>query len=277
MSIIRLKPPRGSFLDISHPLSKGLIGYWIFNEGVGKKVYNLTRWKHAWHDGTITSVAASPWVAGPDGYNIYFNSAGPDWVDCGGSMISANPYTMIGYGQVILGNNYTFFSISQKSVAANYATIYHSATNLWRFDDRGAATAFCQANNTATGYYQMAGVCRANNNRSLFINGLSVNSTSTSTAWNTSRDKTTIGVLYRSNAATTNPSNGNFSYAMLYNRALLSSEILSIYNDPYQMLKKPEYDYLNFLNSLFDSNQEQKFKQSTNKGIMRGNLTGIIK
>jgi len=37
----RTKPPAGYQLDYSHPLVRGLVGCWLFNEGAGDKIVNL--------------------------------------------------------------------------------------------------------------------------------------------------------------------------------------------------------------------------------------------
>ena len=37
-----VKPPRGARLDPGHPLSRGVVGYWLFNEGVGGRVNDLS-------------------------------------------------------------------------------------------------------------------------------------------------------------------------------------------------------------------------------------------
>ena len=38
-----LKPPLGSQLNYSHPLSQGLVGCWLMNEGGGKILTDLSR------------------------------------------------------------------------------------------------------------------------------------------------------------------------------------------------------------------------------------------
>ena len=36
------KPMLGSQLDFSHPLNKGLVGFWLMNEGHGNKIQDLS-------------------------------------------------------------------------------------------------------------------------------------------------------------------------------------------------------------------------------------------
>lgn len=38
----RVKPPFGAQLDPEHPLSRGLVGCWLFNEGMGNRISDLT-------------------------------------------------------------------------------------------------------------------------------------------------------------------------------------------------------------------------------------------
>lgn len=70
------KPPIGAKLNYGHPLAKGLIGCWLFNEGSGNKVFDYSG---NGNHGTITNVAAqsatSGWNAGPDGAALLFDGS----------------------------------------------------------------------------------------------------------------------------------------------------------------------------------------------------------
>lgn len=52
-----LKPTRGIQLDKSHPLVRGLVLFWVFNEGSGKRVFDLSG--HG-HTGTLVGM---PWIS----------------------------------------------------------------------------------------------------------------------------------------------------------------------------------------------------------------------
>ena len=48
------KPPLGIQIDWSNPITKGLVGCWLFNEGSGDKVYDLSG---NGNTGTLTGMA----------------------------------------------------------------------------------------------------------------------------------------------------------------------------------------------------------------------------
>ncbi len=50
----QLKPTRGICLNRSHPLSRGLVGFWLFNEGSGGQVFDLSGYGNT---GTLTGLA----------------------------------------------------------------------------------------------------------------------------------------------------------------------------------------------------------------------------
>jgi hypothetical protein len=66
------KPGPGSEIDWGHPLSRGLVGCWLFNEGAGKLSSNLVGM------GRATFNAGVLWKNG----GIYFPGTSVDWVTC---------------------------------------------------------------------------------------------------------------------------------------------------------------------------------------------------
>jgi len=78
------KPLRGTQLDKSHPLNRGLVGFWLFNEGDGKKAQDLSGNDN---HGTLKNMAFPPtptsgWNAGRKGVGLSFDGSN-DYVDCG--------------------------------------------------------------------------------------------------------------------------------------------------------------------------------------------------
>lgn len=88
------KPPIGSKLNYGHPLTRGLIGCWLFNEGSGDKVFDCSKLSN---HGTINGVAAqssiSGWDGGPDGPVILFDGS--------------NDYIRMELNKTIMGNKPT--------------------------------------------------------------------------------------------------------------------------------------------------------------------------
>jgi hypothetical protein len=65
-----VKPPCWRRINHSHPLAKGLVGYWIFNENTGNKVSDLSGQDN---NGTINGAL---WVPGKDGPALSFSGIG---------------------------------------------------------------------------------------------------------------------------------------------------------------------------------------------------------
>lgn len=68
-----LKPPLGSFIDWNSPVTKGLIGYWLLNEGAGNKVQDIVKY----HTGSMVSfnnTSTSGWGQGKWGPCLAFDA-----------------------------------------------------------------------------------------------------------------------------------------------------------------------------------------------------------
>jgi hypothetical protein len=71
------KPPLGAKINWSHPLSKGIVGCWLFNEGMGDKVYDSSG---NGNTGTLTNFShpatvTSGWNPGKFGRAINFDGS----------------------------------------------------------------------------------------------------------------------------------------------------------------------------------------------------------
>ena len=76
------KPPLGVGLDFTHPLAQGLVGCWLFNEGSGDKVNDLSGNGNV---GTLQNMAfpstvVSGWNPGKDGPALAFNAGASNYV-----------------------------------------------------------------------------------------------------------------------------------------------------------------------------------------------------
>jgi len=84
----QLKPTRGIRLNKSHPLARGLVGCWLFNEGSGGQVYDLSG---NGGDGTITGAV---WSAGKFGSALDFDG-GTDVISVGSKAVIDNILSLI--------------------------------------------------------------------------------------------------------------------------------------------------------------------------------------
>lgn len=70
-----IKPPFGARLKLDHPLARGLVGCWLFNEGSGDKAYDYSG---QGNHGTLANmndppISISGWIAGPHGGALVFD------------------------------------------------------------------------------------------------------------------------------------------------------------------------------------------------------------
>ncbi len=115
------KPPIGTQLDFTNPINNGLVGCWIFNEGTGTLVNDLSGNNNT---GLFTNIV-SPygWTIGDDGQSVVSLDGVNDYIDMG------NPASLnFGTG------NYTFMSdVKIISYVNTGGIIGHGAVN----DSRG--------------------------------------------------------------------------------------------------------------------------------------------
>jgi len=84
-----VKPIRGLQINLAHPLAGGLVGCYLFNEGSGKKVFNVIRPSAS--EGTLEGAAA--WKPGGEGFCVEF-AAGSDAINIANSAaVSFDGYT----------------------------------------------------------------------------------------------------------------------------------------------------------------------------------------
>lgn len=77
------KPPTGAVLNPLHPLSRGLVGYWLFNEGAGSLVNDISgHGNHGKLTNMLPNVQGSGWGGGKSGGILQFDGIS-DYVDCG--------------------------------------------------------------------------------------------------------------------------------------------------------------------------------------------------
>lgn len=73
------KPVRGTKLDIEHPLSKNIVGLWLFNEGTGGKVFDYSGNEQ---HGTFNGLDETDWSAGKFGFGVGFVDGGEQSINC---------------------------------------------------------------------------------------------------------------------------------------------------------------------------------------------------
>lgn len=229
------KPPLGSQIDWSCPLSQGLVGCWLMNEGGGNRITDIINQKNG--------KAVTPLWKGTDlSFGVANNS-----FDCG-TKNSINVPAL----SIFLWLNHPSYSSSQYNTPFGYSV---------------------EAN-------QKDWCIRLGQERFLFESGNGVghpgdNITSKDNVWVkyvVTFDGVSVlkfyldGIIKKTNSSYTNPItyttpirnfyignklggddiyySGSIRLAMVWNRVISPSEILSLYIDPYCFIKKPDWSLL---------------------------------
>ncbi len=88
------QPEVGYQINLAHPDAQGLVGFWLFNEGLGMKAYDLTPYGN---DGTLTNMDEADWVVGRDGWALNFDDTEGEFIQIpsGVTLLTAGqPFTI---------------------------------------------------------------------------------------------------------------------------------------------------------------------------------------
>jgi hypothetical protein len=240
-SFANIKPLLGRQLNRAHPLSRGLVGCWLMNEGVGGKVFDLSNRI----EGTFGAGTASPsWLSGPLGKRLYFDGSN-DYISGGtGSdslQLGSSDFTVV-------------FSVQQTSLHTGYifstknGTPRYSATTLADGDllfliHDGVDGASEGPTSTPLADFKLHHIAwRVDYSRTdgfqWFIDGvLDTSRDADPTNVGSTDSGRPLGIGTRD--ALDNGSHGKFymDYLYVYNRALSATEIASLYAEPFQVFK----------------------------------------
>ena len=231
-----LKPPKGAMLNRGHPLSKGLVGLWLMNEGGGTIVNDLSG---NGNTGSLAAAFADPaWSAGRFGPCLEFDAT--DQVDAG-QKSSIKPT-----GAMSLG--YWAKAASGIAAGAGVGTMGASGYRGYMFTFYGADISAYVAVNTTTlfgtsasghvgtvwTHYMM--VFSPSNYIRIYRNGVLIAANTTSPP----------AVQYQANGKSLHfgdrgDDSGSFvgllDNVQIYNRALSATEILNLYRSPFCMFE----------------------------------------
>ena len=225
------KPMMGQQIDWSNPLSKGLVGYWLMNEGTGNVVADLSG-----NGNTGTLVADTHWVPGKFGPCLSLDGDG-DWVNTKEQVTSigvgksftvsmfVNTVNAGATGTLLSSNSSTSdrFSIEINSVGAAVAGLYNGAGYIQNV--RSGAGSIV-SNRLYHIVYTTDTV-----NAFMYVDAI---------ASNTSQNPTTAlnaGTRIGARVSGLSPFNGTIDDVMIYNRALTPGEITELYINPFGMFR----------------------------------------
>lgn len=227
------KPILGTQLNWAHPLAKGLVGFWLFNEGSGNKVQDLSM------NGNHGTVVGASRVPGKDGMALSFDNL-DDYVAILDNptlrftdkfTISALIYPL-GWGENSVGRIF-----DKNTAATNDGYMFYLNNTITAGLTVGLNTSFhnSSANVAVLNKWQRMtvtfGAGLTSNQIRFYVNGVPAGVATKTTAITTSTIVANIG----NRLDTERTFNGTIDNVQVWNRALFAQEILDLQIAPYSM------------------------------------------
>lgn len=242
------KPPQGIQVDWSNPITEGLVGCWLFNEGGGDKVYDLSGYGN---DGTLTSIALPPttssgWNPGEDGAAIAFDGSN-DYINCGNNA-SLKTTTETTIYIRCYPRDVNDWEVQISKMNADWTTdgeyvieFGGSGNGILRaeYNNNGANIQLTDTGYTVNTWYSIMLTIDSANGGKLFVNGNLVDSDTTGYTLRGTAASVRIGCRFVGKSINS-PANTIISKAIIWNRTLTPQEIQQLYINPYGMFKKTE-------------------------------------
>lgn len=231
------KPKPGCFIDPTHPLSRGLVGCWLFNEGAGSRLTDYSGYGN--HGVLMNMNPARDWVGSLHGGALNFNSS---YISLYGSNqldISDGDFTIT--GRILIRSGFDNWIASKGGASApSYLFGYHSS-GVFRFliQDSSEIIIINSTSITVSRFYHIAVVAKRKSNAIIYIDSsvlanLSISSAqgslSNSDIFEIGRDRSQSGI-----------SNGFVDNIYIYNRDLAKDEIIWLDEIPYDNFIQPTW------------------------------------
>lgn len=238
------KPPLGSTINWSHPLSSGLVGCWLMNEGGGNNVNDLIKNNNATNTNAVWKSAVKGKCLDFDGTTAALSTG-----------IKNIPYL----GAITVVTMFSMDVVQGKIVArwADLATdrynwlLQYAATNkvsFYQTTTTGLAKPINYSTTTNTFTTGQPVFVTASSaygvSMQLFMNG--VFTYGQSLAFNSSgvSDQTVATTSVTIGAGEASPFDGYIDgqiyFVYIYNRILTASEVKELYANPYQFINRPQ-------------------------------------
>jgi hypothetical protein len=238
------KPPIGSSINWEHPLSKGIVGCWLMNEGGGKKIRNLTGRNNA-------NLNSGGWSLSQKGYALVNDYAVVektnttdtsvfDFLDKRLTIVSGVieiPFNYNAYDCARMGANYSGYRFTIEPYGGMGLLSRDSAGNQVSFDSYQTGH-----NTVADGKYHILVGVWNNTTMSAYLDGKFKYTADISSlgAWSfTSGSEGTVELNLRRISNGSASATGKFLFWYFYNRALSPQEIQQLYIDPYCFINPP--------------------------------------
>jgi len=228
-----LKPRPFRKPNLAHPLARGLVGCWIFNEGGGNEVFDLSGNNLS---GTFTSGLL--WAPGAQGYCVQSDTDGEyiSVADC--SLLRSAHVTVACYVNITnVGPAIGDGIVSKNDAAGSEGWALRNCVGYLRWGINAYNSNIAQSDAgtiTAGNWYFLVGTydgvtCR------VYIDGIEAASADDAGPISYGSDALNIGRMFQSDTYT---SDQQISYVMIWDRALTGAEIALLYRQPFCMFRR---------------------------------------
>ncbi len=244
------KPLQGAPINWSHPLAKGLVGFWLMNEGGGNKIYDLSGNNNT---GTLTNMAipataTSGWNPSRTGMGLSFDGVNdyvniPDTASLRPTTLTisawVNPNSPGTYARILskgLSVSERDYSIGKQDTKATF--FFYNSTNaqVWTTTDTWASLFPSGSwNHLAVSYTQGSGASLR-----FYVNGVLKAGSWTVGTGNVNFEYDTnplyIGTCF--STIVTEQFNGLIDDVRIFNRELSPQEVMESYINPLGIFRK---------------------------------------
>lgn len=243
----KTKPKPGAQIDPAHPLSRGLVGCWLFNEGTGSRVNDISG--HGNH-GTLTNMDAnaqgSGWSGSRSGGGMSFDGTN-DYVNCGhdSSLDITDSVSVVAWVRPTTLTGNTF--IVTNSVFGHTFALYTAGNEIAGGFYSGAAWFEKQTTGTINinTYHQLAYVFDdLDEEIRMYIDESPPEILTNVTGTPESNPTQDLLIGEFTGQLSTYVFNGLIDYIAIYNRAISTPEIKQIYHNPFCNILKPRRWYV---------------------------------
>jgi len=224
-----VKPTRGAVLNPSHPLARGVMAYWLLNEGAGGKVFDLSgNGNHG------TFYGDTHFVPGKFGSALDFDGDG-DYIDINAGTIP-EPWTVLAW--VKRRSNKQYSSLIGCDIPGDWTIRLEEYSNTYKIgiNRRGFSEGYTSTYSAPLNTW--AQVVLIGVDSKVYVYGDAVLEDTLSTG----SIPLTANYIGRETSDAFSP-DALIDHVIIFNRALSASEIAWLYREPFAMIREKRISY----------------------------------
>jgi len=230
-----MKPPPSARLIRGHRLSQGIVGLWLFNEGSGGQVFDLSRNNNT---GAFGAGAASPtWSSGKFGSALSFD--GGDYVNCGNNpSLDISTYLSGSAWVYLLADTTGYIACKRDGDTCSWGIYYSNATKgLHLFGSDNISMVDSVQTLSLLQWYHVVWVMSGTTGY-IYIDGVLDSSDTIAAVSLESAIRVIIGARWNVYPDVSININAIIDHLNIYNHTRNASEIALLYREPFCMFER---------------------------------------